>query len=283
MTSEKTKFLFKFYYIGSKKFYGSQRQLNFPTIESYLINALLKKKYITGIEEADFEVASMTDKYVSARGAAFSVKTNKKPILMEINAELPLEIGLWAYTRVPLNFSSRFDALYRYYKYILLIERGNPHNDNSLNIDLIKRACKKLEGQHDFKNFSKKENDKTNTIRTLDLASVNLKEDYLIFCFKSKAFLRQQIRRMVKKLIEVGVGKLDYAEFLKLFNTANYISYQPANPTGLILWDIIYDNDVRFIIDAKSSKRMMSYFEQRERKSNLKKILFQILQHDNIS
>jgi len=283
MISEKTKFLFKFYYIGSEKFYGSQRQLNFPTIESYLINALIKKDYINGVNKADFEVASRTDKYVSARGATFSVITNKEPILMEINSELPYEIGIWAYTSVPLDFSSRFNALYRYYKYLLPIEIRDPHNDNSINIDLIKRACKELEGQHDFKNFAKKEKDKINTIRTLDLASVNFMDDFLIFCFKSKSFLRQQIRRMVKKLIEVAIGKLSYAEFLKLFDTTKYISYQPANPVGLILWDIIYEKYIQFEIDQNSSKRMMNYFDQMEKKKNLKKMLFHVLQHDNIS
>lgn len=283
MISEKTKFLFKFYYIGSEKFYGSQRQLNFPTIESYLINALIKKDYINGVNKADFEVASRTDKYVSARGATFSVITNKEPILMEINSELPYEIGIWAYTSVPLDFSSRFNALYRYYKYLLPIEIRDPHNNNSINIDLIKRACKELEGQHDFKNFAKKEKDKINTIRTLDLASVNFMDDFLIFCFKSKSFLWQQIRRMVKKLIEVAIGKISYAEFLKLFDTTNYISYQPANPVGLILWDIIYEKYIQFEIDQNSSKRMMNYFDQMEKKKNLKKMLFHVLQHDNIS
>ena len=283
MTSENTKFLFKFYYIGSEKFYGSQRQLNFPTIESYLINALIKKDYINGVNESDFEVASRTDKFVSARGATFSVITSKAPILMEINSELPYEIGIWAYTGVPLEFSSRFNALYRYYKYLLPIEIRDLHAGNSINIDLLKHACKELEGQHDFKNFAKRENDKINTIRTLNLASVNFMDDFLIFCFKSKSFLRQQIRRMVKKLTEVAIGKINYSEFLSLFDTANYVSYQPANPVGLILWDIVYEKDIQFEIDQNSSKRMMSYFDRMEKKNNLKKMLFHVLQHDNIS
>lgn len=277
MTSEKKKFLFKFYYIGSGKFYGSQRQLNVPTIESYLINALIKKDYINGVNESEFETASRTDKYVSARGATFSVITNKDPILMEINSELPYKIGIWAYTGVPLDFSSRYNALYRYYKYIL------PGSGNSVNIDLIKRACKELEGEHDFKNFAKKENDKVNTIRTLNFASVNIMDDFLIFCFKSKSFLRQQIRRMVKKLTEVAIGKINYNEFLSLLDTANYVSYQPANPVGLILWDIVYEKDIQFEIDQNSSKRMMSYFDHMENKNTLKKMLFHVLQHDNIS
>ena len=282
MVSEKRKYLFKFYYIGSKKYYGSQRQLNSPTIESLLINALQEKEYISDLEEANFEVASRTDKLVSARGASFSIITKKEPILMEINSELPNEIGLWANTKVPLDFSSRFNAVYRHYKYILALKYSPFKNGLSINIDLMKKACKELEGNHDFKNFAKRESNNTKTVRTLKLASVELKPDYLIFDFKSKSFLRQQIRRMVAKLIDLGMEKLSYEEFLYLLNTSTFISYQPANPIGLILWDIIYENKIKYKIDIKSINRMMNFFYGEEEKVNLKRILFHILQHNNI-
>ncbi|MFW9945634.1 MAG: tRNA pseudouridine synthase A [Candidatus Odinarchaeota archaeon] len=283
MVSEKRKYLFKFYYIGSKKYHGSQRQLDFPTVESLLINALQKKKYITDLKKANFEVASRTDKLVSARGASFSIITRREPILMEINSELSHEIGLWAYTKVPLDFSSRFNALYRHYKYIHALKYASFKEGLSISIDLMKRACKALEGNHDFKNFTKRESNNIKTIRTLKLASVDSECDYLIFDFKSKSFLRQQIRRMVAKLIEVGMGKLSYEEFLQLLNISTYISYQPANPIGLILWDIIYEDNIKFQTDIKSVDRMMSFFNREEKKVDLKRFLFHILQHNNVS
>jgi len=202
---------------------------------------------------------------------------------MEINSELPHEIGLWAYTKVPLDFSSRFNALYRHYKYIFALKYDPFKNGLSINIDLMKKACKVLEGNHDFKNFAKREINNIKTIRTLKLASVDSKFDYLIFDFKSKSFLRQQIRRMVAKLIEMGMEKLSYEEFLHLLNTSTYISYQPANPIGLILWDIIYEKNIKYQIDIKSMNRMMNFFYREEEKINLKRILFHILQHNNVS
>ncbi|MFX1493651.1 MAG: tRNA pseudouridine synthase A [Promethearchaeota archaeon] len=283
MVSEKRKYLFKFYYIGSKKYHGSQRQLNFPTVESLLINALQKKKYITDLKKANFEVASRTDKLVSARGASFSIITRREPILMEINSELSHEIGLWAYTKVPLDFSSRFNALYRHYKYIHALKYASFKEGLLISIDLMKKACKALEGNHDFKNFTKRESNNIKTIRTLKLASVDSEYDYLIFDFKSKSFLRQQIRRMVAKLIEVGMGKLSYEEFLQLLNISTYISYQPANPIGLILWDIIYEDNIKFQTDIKSVDRMMNFFNREEKKVDLKRFLFHILQHNNVS
>jgi len=273
---EIARYLFKFYYIGSKKFYGSQRQPNKLTIEDFLIRALLKKKYINKLEGSGFEVASRTDRFVSARGATFSVKTNKRPILMELNSLLPKEIGLWAYTDVPVNFLSRFNAEYRHYKYFI------PFNKN-LNLKLIKKACKELEGWHDFKNFSKRENEGINTIRDMISVNFDIRKEDIIFNFKSKAFLRQQIRRMVAKLIELGRNEITYNDFINLINTNEYKSYQPAKAIGLILWDIVYGGDIQFIYDIKSLERMKNVFITLEQHSNQKRLLFKILQHNNIS
>ena len=278
--AEHQRYLFKFYYIGSKKYYGSQRQNKVWTIERCIFEALKNTNYIQNFKTSGFEVASRTDKLVSARGASFSFLTEKEPILMEINSQLPKEIGLWAYTRVANEFSSRFNAILRHYKYFFPL---NFQISQELNIDLVNQACRILEGHHDFKNFAKREKNNITTIRTLEVATTNLQDNYIIFEFKSKSYLRQQIRRMVAKLIEVGTGILSKENFLKLFDPSSNISYQPANPVGLILWDIIYEENVKFEVDSKSVNRMMNYFSLEEQKFNRKRILFHILQHDNIS
>ena len=277
------RYLFKFYYIGSSKFFGSQRQMSETTIESCLIKALQDKNYIHDLKNSNFEVASRTDKFVSARGAVFSSVLEKEPILMEINSALPKDIGLWAYSIVPKDFLSRFNAKYRYYKYIFPLPLENQNKLKELKYDLIKAACTQLEGTHDFKNFSKRDKQDIKTIRELISAKVNISKKYIIFEFKSKSFLRQQIRRMVAKILELGEGKISYTEFLNLFNSKNYISYQPANPEGLILWDIDYGNNIKFEIDQKSVERMSEVFSKLEQKYNLKRLLFKILQHNYIS
>ena len=53
----KSRYLFKIYYIGKKKYYGSQRQQNVLTIEQCILNALKKKNYIHDANHK-FEVAS---------------------------------------------------------------------------------------------------------------------------------------------------------------------------------------------------------------------------------
>ncbi len=279
----KSRFLYKMYYIGKKKYFGSQRQPDLLSIEQCLLNAFKKKKYIRDFKNTGFEVASRTDRFVSARGACFTCVTEKKPILMELNSVLPRNIGIWAYTKVPLDFSSRYNAILRYYVYIVPIPLSYFQNTTSFNIDIIYRACKHLEGHHDFINFSKKENRETKTVRDMDSVKLSVENDFLIIHFKSKGFLRQQIRRIVKKLLELGKGDINYEVFLNLFDTSKTFSYQPADPRGLILWDIIFNNKIELKEDPKSKERMINYFSKEKFNSNLKHHLFSILKQNNFS
>ncbi len=280
---EKTRYIFKFYYIGSKKYHGSQRQPDYLTVEECLLSALKERKYIKDDKTSGFEVASRTDKYVSARGSTFSFETEKKPILMEINTALPKNIGIWGYSEVPKDFYSRYNALYRHYKYIVPYSINFHRNIPSYNLNEMIKACKTFEGRHDFSNFSKLEKENEKTIRDIMLASLRVDSDFLIFDFKSRAFLRQQIRRMVAKIFEVGLEIITFEEFLDLFNPSKTYSYQPANPLGLILWDINYGKKIQFTIDTKSQERMNKFFLEQEMKFSTKQKLFSLMQHNKIS
>ncbi|MFX0005433.1 MAG: tRNA pseudouridine synthase A [Promethearchaeota archaeon] len=278
-----SKFLFKIYYIGTNEYFGSQRQPNLKTIEECILNALISKGYIQDTEKSKFEFASRTDRYVSARGACFTCITEREPTLMEINTALPKEIGIWAYSEVPMEFISRFGAILRHYVYIVPYPISYFKKTSGIDIDLMKKACKDLEGNHDFENFSKKEDDKIVTIRDMNLVSLSIYDGYLVFQFKSRAFLRQQVRRMVKKVLELGINEISYKEFLDLFDVSNKFSYQPADPQGLILWDIKFNENIDFIVDPKSKERMDNYFIKKKLDYNLKYHLFRALQQNDFS
>ena len=275
------KYLLKYYYIGASQYFGSQKQPDLITIEGELIKALIKKGYIGDIESASIEFASRTDKYVSARGACCSFLSKKKPIPIEINTALPVDIGVWAYAAVHKDFRSRFSAIQRHYKYIYYNPKGYSHKE--FDLDFMQKACKQLEGDHDFINFAKAEDTENKTTRTMDKVKLTIEGDFIIFDFYSLAFLRQQIRRMVAKILELGEGIISFNDFLSLFDPSNKISYQPASPEGLILWDIDYGNDIVFKIDLKSIKRMERYFFSQKVKYGIQHKLFRILEQDNFS
>ncbi|TFF84964.1 MAG: tRNA pseudouridine(38-40) synthase TruA, partial [Promethearchaeota archaeon] len=272
---------FKIYYIGKEKYYGSQRQSNVLTIEDQLIDILIKRDYIDDLDEAEFEFASRTDRFVSARGAVFSLIPKKKPILMEINSFLPPEMGLWASCPVPMNYSPRYNAVSRHYRYIFPKPLDYLISEYNFNIDIVKKACSQLEGIHNFQNFSKRDNSIKDTIRELNFVNIKIRNNTVFIDFISKAFLRQQIRRIIKKLMELGKNEIRFEEFINLFDAKEFVSYEPENPNGLILWDIQYDSNINFQINKKSVERMKNYFLAQKQKNWLKFKLFSCLQEDN--
>ncbi len=276
----RSRYIFKIYYIGSEKYYGSQRQDGYFTIEECILKILIEKGYIRNIKDSGFEFASRTDRFVSARGACFSFIPEKKPILMEINSSLPEDIGIWAFSKVPIDFSSRFNAILRHYKYIIATPLTTLQKQFSVNLDLMERACKELIGHHDFINFSKRGKEELSTERTMECVKLSLIKDFIIFDFKSKGFLRQQIRRMVKKIIELGLGEIHFEDFMELLDNSKFHSYQPAEPKGVILWDIIYDDKIEFFIDPTSKNRMDKYFIKQGLLNNFKKQFFEIILDD---
>jgi tRNA pseudouridine38-40 synthase len=282
-TSNAKRYLFKFYYTGSKKFFGSQRQKDLLTVEGCLLNTLKETKYIESMERSKIEFASRTDRFVSAKGNAFAFNTLKLPILMEINRALPNEIGLWAYREVPQNFFSRYNAVYRHYKYIVPQTLTFLKKKKNIDVNLMHKACKKLVGKHNFRNFAKIEKSEKKFIRDMDSVNLSILNDYIVFDFKSRAFLRQQIRRMVRKILELGIGDINYEQFLKLFDDSIDMSDQPADPKGLILWDVKYDDSIKFKIDLKSKERLNHYFLIQENRYAHKQQLFRILQQNNFS
>ncbi|MFX1530568.1 MAG: tRNA pseudouridine synthase A [Promethearchaeota archaeon] len=271
------------YYLGRAKYYGSQRQSSFLTVEDCILKALVKRNYIHNIKLSGFEAASRTDRFVSARGACFTVILEKNPVLMEINSALPNEMGIWAYTKVPLEFNSRHNAILRHYVYLVPKPLSHLQKTSPINVEIMQKACKYLKGQHDFSNFFKRDKNDKNPIRDMKSVQLSIENDFLIFQFKSKAFLRQQVRRMVKKVLEVGMGEITYDDFIQLFDPQKNFSYQPSDPRGLILWDVIYDEKIKLDEDVKSKRRMESFFLKKKISYDFKNQLFNLLQHHDFS
>ena len=278
LTMNTKRYLFKFFYIGSKKYYGSQRQNGLETIEDCLINGLTIKGYIINATSSGFEVASRTDKLVSARGSAFSCRLEKEPILMEINSALPRDIGIWAFTEVPDVFLSRYNAIYRYYKYILPLYYFRDGISFKLDLTAIKKGCKLTSGHHDFKNFCKNDPDvEEKTVRDLNL-SVIKEGNVLIFNFKSRAYLRQQVRKIMAKLIELGKKEISLKEYSAILDPTKEYSFPPADPNGLILWDVFYGKNLKFNIGEKSLERMREYIDKSYLYYKTRVKLFEIFQ-----
>ena len=111
-------------------------------------------------------------------------------------------------------------------------------------INLLEMSLKQFEGTHDFRDFTSKEEDNDNFIRTIySIEVVNLeKVKQFIISFKGNGFMRYMIRNMVGTALAVASHKEkeDYINYhLSKKENREIVPYK-APAEGLYLVDVNY-------------------------------------------
>jgi tRNA pseudouridine38/39 synthase len=203
-----------------------------------------------------------------------------------LNRVLPPDIRILAWCpSPPPDFSARFSCRERQYRYFFTQPAFTPEPSASgarngwLDIEAMREAAKRYEGEHDFRNFCKIDPGKqiTNFVRTIYEADIEEVRDvssalpYLsgpqfapaeglptdganypkVYCFKVRgsAFLWHQIRHMVAVLFLAGqrLEKPDVVTtMLDVANNPCKPNYVMADEVPLVLWDCIFpsENDI---------------------------------------
>ena len=257
-------FAFKFMYVG-KNYDGLVFQNHTKnTVEEHILNALKKANLIESLEKSNYSRCGRTDAGVSSTGNVFSVNLRYKANLdyiKIINNLLPNDICIVGMAEVDKSFDARFSCLYREYKYFFL--RKN------MNIQKIKKACAKLEGIHNFKNFCKIDKSDPNYLtknyerrifefsieklenpffptsggNTYKTISENPHYEFYVATIKGSAFLWHQVRCMIGILFLIGRGQEDVEIIDKMLdvNNAYIYNYEIASEIPLILTDCQYE------------------------------------------
>ena len=217
------------------------------TIERVLQKILKSKIKING--------AGRTDKGVHAYGQHANFKINKKiknekKFLNSLNFFLGKKsISIISVKRKKTIFHSRFDAKERTYEYKIINREGSLSLDNSkawhvkkkLNISLLKKGAKILEGTHDFSTFRASSCSAKSPIKKMYSVKVNKKGDQIFLIFRSKSFLQNQVRSMVGSLKYLSSGKWSLKEFKKAFFSKKRSNCAPPAPAcGLYLQNVKY-------------------------------------------
>lgn len=202
-------------YIGTK-YCGFQIQPNVLTVQEALENALEK----TFKEKIEITAAGRTDAKVHSFGQVINFKTKTTVDIGNmpkvINYHLPEDISIIDAKIVKEDFSARFSAKAKIYKYIIYNNRyrsaiyGNfaynfPHE---LNIEKMKKASECLIGTHDFTSFMGRDSKVKDAIRTIYSIDIKKDGDFVEIVFYGKAFLRNMIRIIVGSLCDIGRGKV---------------------------------------------------------------------------
>ncbi len=241
------RFAAKVYYDGTA-FYGSQRQPGRRTVEGELLRALRSFG-----EVLNFRSAGRTDRFVSALGNVFAFDSDRRLPPRAINAELPPEIRVLSIREVPPNFHPRYDALHRTYRYFLY--------DEGFDIDAIRRACRILEGEHSFHNFTRARG--KNCTRRLLRVTAKKRHHVVVLSFKGESFLWEMVRRLVSALAMVGRGELAPEELEEALSPGVERRFPASPPQFLVLWEVAYEFE--FEHEAYSVARLVRELEKRFR------------------
>tara|TARA_A100001035_G_C27650447_1_gene438913 strand:+ start:19 stop:759 length:741 start_codon:yes stop_codon:yes gene_type:complete len=243
-------YLLKIEYDGSY-FVGWQKQKNGLSVQETIekaIKKILKKKI-------KLVASGRTDKGVHAKAqhANFIVNLkieNKQKFLNSLNFFLGRYlISVVDIKRKSLKFNSRYFAKERTYEYKIINRLGSLsleknkawHIKTKLDLRLIKKGAKILEGTHDFSTFRSSSCSAKSPIKKLNSVRVKKVGDEILITFKSKSFLQNQVRSMVGSLKYLSVKKWDLAKFNKVLKSKNRnLCAPPAPAHGLYLKKVIY-------------------------------------------
>ena len=243
-------YLIKIEYEGTN-FVGWQSQKNGISIQDTIENVLKKilktKIRITG--------AGRTDKGVHAfsQCASFKVKSkikNKKVFLESANYFLKNKlISILDIKKKSNNFHARHSAKLRTYEYLIANRQGSLsinknrawHVKKKINLHLLKKGAKLLEGTHNFSTFRAASCSAKSPIKKMNIIKIGKLNDIIKIRFSSKSFLQNQVRSMVGCLKYLATNKWNIDDFKKAFNSKKRSNCAPPAPAcGLYLYNIKY-------------------------------------------
>ena len=115
------------------------------------------------------------------------------------------------------------------------------HVRKKLDLKLIKKAAKMLLGKNDFKTFQASNCYSMTSIKTLKRINIKKRNEKIEIQFKSKSFLRNQVRSMVGCLVYVGKKKWSLKKFENIFKSKKRkLCAPPAPAHGLYLLKVNY-------------------------------------------
>jgi tRNA pseudouridine38-40 synthase len=197
-------------------FLGWQRQKDGLTVQQVLEEAAAP---LNGGVEPVIGGAGRTDTGVHAEGQVAQV---------DLAADLPVErirealntrtrphpVSVLSVVRPPEEWSARFSAVHRAYRYRILNRRARPgldlgrvwHVPQRLDAGAMHEAAQMLLGHHDFSAFRAAACQAKDALRTLDRLDVSRHGEEIVVTVEARSFLHHQVRNMVGTLAQVGRG-----------------------------------------------------------------------------
>jgi tRNA pseudouridine38-40 synthase len=167
------------------------------------------------------------------------------------NTLLPPSAAVTWMRPVAADFSARFSARERCYRYVLLNHPVRPSLNQGrvgwfhtpLDIAPMHEAAQYLLGTHDFSAFRSAECQANSPVRELRSLDVRRSGDYVVFDLTANAFLHHMVRNIVGSLVYIGNGKHAPAWLAEVLASRNRTLAAPTfDAAGLYLAHVGYDS-----------------------------------------
>jgi tRNA pseudouridine38-40 synthase len=240
-------------------YHGFQTQPSTNTIQDILERAVHS---LTG-ETIKIISSGRTDAGVHARCQVINFSTSSPiPLVrwcLALNTLLPNDIIVSCARLAAENFHSRRNALRKTYRYTircgrhpdLFRRRQEYYHPTALNTEAMRASLSCLIGEHDFTSFCSIRSTKASHVRTIYTAALECEEldpisqSYAIhITLTGNGFLYNMVRIIVGTLIQIGEGKRSSESMQDILASQDRAAAGPtAMPHGLMLWEVLYDND----------------------------------------
>jgi len=231
---------------------GWQKQLDQPdkSIEEILEKAILQ---MTG-ESVKINGSGRTDAGVHAIGQVADFSISKEfdtfRIMAGLNTYLlPTNVVVVKCEIVPENFSSRFDAKMRHYRYVIVNRKGALalqkkrawHVPLPLDVVAMQLAANYLIGELDFSAFRDAECQSKSPIKTIKRLVVEKMGEEIIIEVSGRSFLHHMVRNIVGTLMWVGSQRISIDDMLAILESRDRKNSGPNAPAcGLYFLGVDY-------------------------------------------
>lgn len=234
-------------YDGSN-YFGWQRQPEFISIQQ-AIEQVLSKLYDTPIYIVG---CGRTDTGVNAKRyfLHFDAPKERENLKFILQKMLPKDIGILNVHQVEPSAHARFDATERTYWYFLdetyeVFRRNQTwwYPLSELDFTQINEACKLFTKYDNYIALCRFNPELSNHLSKVTRAKWCYfgPEKRVIFKVQANRYLRNQIRRMVGCLVDIGRGKLSLQDLEESLRNGTPLKYNKASPPqGLFLWNVKY-------------------------------------------
>ncbi len=135
--------------------------------------------------------------------------------ILGCNTNLPRDIGVSWVKPVKDDFSARFSALSRRYRYVIYQSMVRPAilrnrvswSCRKLNVKAMHQAAQSLVGEHDFSSFRAAGCQAAHPNRNIHFVDVSSEGDFIYIDIQANAFLHHMVRNIAGVLLKIGEGE----------------------------------------------------------------------------